>query len=101
MIIIERKFCLKPNCSEKFLNILSDYFGKIENDPYVETYALVTTNSQSNCIIARFVVENVESWEKRMQQEYVCEFLGKSKALVDSVETDTQTIIKFYSKFNS
>ncbi len=101
MIIIERKFNLKPDCREKFLNILSDYFVNIDNDPHVKTYAIVTTNSQNNCVITRFIVENSESWEKRMQQEYVCEFLKKSESLVDSIQTDTQPIIKFYTEENT
>ena len=98
MIIIERKFHLEPNCREKFLNVISEYFEKIENDPYVENYAIVTTSIQNNCIIARFIVENLESWQKRIQQEYICEFLARSEALVNSIETDTQTTIKFYTK---
>ena len=36
-----------------------------------------------------------------MQQEYVCEFLKESESLVDSIQTDTQPIIKFYTEENT
>ena len=101
MIIIERKFHLESNCSEKFLDLLSEYFDAIEKDPYIETFAIVTSSSDNSDIIARFVVENIESWDKRMEQDYVREFLAKTHGLVHSVDTDSQTVIKWYTKPNA
>ena len=97
MILVQRTFHLHDGYSEEFLNRLSKIYDDLQNDETIQTFAVLRRKNAANDIIVRYILTESADWENRMQKDYVEMFIEDTSAYTQSIDTDFQEVIEFYS----